>query len=123
MNLCLFHFHFRDKIGLKNWQWQQKQWLSQQEKKQPDTDVDDLPEPASSELETPKNQLDKIRRRMNAFGLTVPVLTFLKSGIERIFLNKDEDNEQGQQEGEQNQSQANETVVTTSKPFIRIYSK
>ena len=108
---------------MKNWQWQQKQWLSQQEKKQPDTDVDDLPEPASSELETPKNQLDKIRRRMNAFGLAVPVLTFLKSGIERIFLNKDEDNEQGQQEGEQNQSQANETVVTTSKPFIRIYSK
>ena len=62
---------------------------------------------------------------MNAFGLAVPVLTSLKSGIEQIFLNKDEgtDNEQGQQEGEQNQSQANETVVTTSKPFIRIYSK
>lgn len=115
---------------MKNWQWQQKQWLSQQDKKEPDTAVDDLPEPEpsvepDSSFETPKNQLDKIRRRMNAFGLAVPVLTSLKSGIERIFLNKDEgnDNEQGQQEGEKNQRQANETVVTTSKPFIRIYSK
>ena len=116
---------------MKNWQWQQKHWLSQQDKKEPNTDVDDPPEPKpvvepdSSEFETPKNQLDKIRRRMNAFGLAVPVLTKLKSGIESIFQNKDEgdDNAQGQQEGEKNQSQANETVVTTSKPFIRIYSK
>ena len=115
---------------MKNWQWQQKQWLSQQDKKEPDTDVDDLTEPEpsvepDSSFETPKNQLDKIRRRMNAFGLAVPVLTSLKSGIERIFLNKGDgnDNEQGQQEGEKNQRQANETVATTSKPFIRIYSK
>ena len=116
---------------MKNWQWQQKHWLSQQDKKEPNTDVDDLPEPEplvepdSSEFETPKNQLDKIRRRMNAFGLAVPVLTSLKSGIERTFLNKDEgnDNEDGKHEGEKNQNHVNETVVTTSKPFIRIYSK
>ena len=109
---------------MKNWQWQQKQWLSQQDKKEPDTAFDDLPESDSS-FETPKNQLDKIRRRMNAFGLAVPVLTSLKSGIERTFLNKDEgnDNEDGKHEGEKNQNHVNETVVTTSKPFIRIYSK
>ena len=60
----------RVQTGLKNWQWQQKQWVGRQEREQPL----DQTETASSEFEAPKTQLDKIRGRMNTFGLAVPVL-------------------------------------------------
>ena len=69
---------------------------------------------------TLENQLDKIRRRMNAFRLAAvaPVLRLLKSGFENIFLNKDEVNGQGQEE----RDLVNKTIVT-SKPYIRVYTK